>query len=407
MAKEFEAQRASRVTAEMEVSPMKYLEPFAAIGPRPTCSAQEKRAAFFVKDAMERLGLEVQEDRFNCNPRMFRPHMLLFLGVVAMGVLPVIFGAYRLGYVLAALGCLYARKLYLDLLHNKDTVLVDVLPKSPCRNVIGKIRAKGVMKNRIILLSHLDSAVCSPIFSEKMVKSLKTNILIDRILFVTLAALYAAAAATNIIWFYYGAVALSLYVVGSLLVLLYSEMFSPIAPGANDNGSGVAGVLAMAEQLSQHPLENTEVWCVALGAEEPGALGSRALWASHADELRKSYIINIDSVAAGGPRYVVNEGYTEEYKCDGEMIRILDEFAKAHPECGLTPMEFKGFGGYTDCTHLIRNGCRAITFCSTQPDGLIKNWHTMKDTIDNIEKDTYENVMKAVRHLVKSISQSA
>lgn len=383
--------------------PMKYLESVSEIGPRPTGSAKEKEASQFAKGVMESLGLEVLEERFQCNPSMFRPHILVFLLVIAMGALPMLLPNFFVGCFLAALGCYYARKLYTDLLHNRPISLMKPMPEKTCPNIIGKVMPRGKVKNRIVLLSHLDTAICSPIFSEKMVRSLRMNIMIDRILFSALAGLYLAAAILGNLIPYYIAVLLSLYVVGSLLVLLYSELFSPNSPGVNDNGSGISAVLAMAEGLKANPLENTEVWCVCLGAEESGALGSKALWEHHHEELKESYILNIDTVAVGKLRYLTNEGYTEEYPCDPEMVGILERLQEEQPKLGLTPLAFKGWGGYTDCTNLLQNGCRATTLVATESDGFIKNWHTMNDTLEGIQKDTYQKLMFTVDHLVREL----
>ena len=100
---------------------MKYLEPFSSLGPRPTCGENERKAADFARDTMEGLGINVHEERFQCNPSMFRKYILVFLFAVALGVLPIVAGS--LGYLLAALGCMYARKLYTDLVHNKTTII--------------------------------------------------------------------------------------------------------------------------------------------------------------------------------------------------------------------------------------------------------------------------------------------
>jgi len=385
--------------------PMAYLEGLTKIGPRPTCGEAEKKAASYAQESLRQLGFNPQEERFRCNPSMFRGYIFVFLFVVAMGALPPFLPFFGVGFFLAASGCFFARKIYTDIIHNKKTLIHRFFPQKPCRNIIAKLNAKGERKNRIIFLSHLDTALCSPIFSEKMVRSLKTNIKLDRILFVVLGALYLAAFLTGNQIFYYGAVLASLYVLGSLLVLLYSEMFSPTSPGVNDNASGVAGVLTLADYFSKNPLTHSEIWFVCLGAEESGTYGSKDLYAQHASELRDSYIINIDSVASGHPRFLVNEGYTEEYTCDPEMIAILENLRKSRPELHLEAMEFKGWGGYTDCTHLLQNGCRATTLVSTDAEGFIKNWHTLRDTMDGIEKDTFQHVLEIAVHLAKNLDQ--
>lgn len=55
-----------------------------------------------------------------------------------------------------------------------------------------------------------------------------------------------------------------------------SELAPEVAPGANDNATGVAAVLEAARVLKDVPLEAT-VWLVLTDAEEQGSLGSAAL----------------------------------------------------------------------------------------------------------------------------------
>lgn len=55
-----------------------------------------------------------------------------------------------------------------------------------------------------------------------------------------------------------------------------SEMRDTIAPGADDNASGVAAVLSAARILSQYRFK-ASIWFVAMGAEEQGSLGSAHL----------------------------------------------------------------------------------------------------------------------------------
>ncbi|MBF2037248.1 MAG: M28 family peptidase [Leptolyngbyaceae cyanobacterium T60_A2020_046] len=50
----------------------------------------------------------------------------------------------------------------------------------------------------------------------------------------------------------------------------------PGTPGADDNASGVAALLAIAHHFAQHPAR-LPVWCVAFDMEEYGLLGSQAL----------------------------------------------------------------------------------------------------------------------------------
>ena len=78
-------------------------------------------------------------------------------------------------------------------------------------------------------------------------------------------------------------------------------------PGANDNLSACALIVAMAEMLRDEPVEGLDVWLVSCGAEETLQDGVRGFMARHADELppQSTFFLVPDTVgspAAGDAR---------------------------------------------------------------------------------------------------------
>ncbi|MGB2926186.1 MAG: M20/M25/M40 family metallo-hydrolase [Limnothrix sp.] len=69
----------------------------------------------------------------------------------------------------------------------------------------------------------------------------------------------------------------------------------PGSPGANDNASGTAAMLALAERLKDHPLADW-VWFVAFDAEEAGLMGAKALIASLPYQATFWGMVNFDMV---------------------------------------------------------------------------------------------------------------
>ena len=57
------------------------------------------------------------------------------------------------------------------------------------------------------------------------------------------------------------------------MFLLVDIQLSRVVPGANDNASGVAVALSLAERLRDEPAEHLDVWVVLTGGEECGARG--------------------------------------------------------------------------------------------------------------------------------------
>ncbi len=76
-------------------------------------------------------------------------------------------------------------------------------------------------------------------------------------------------------------------------------------PGAVDNASGVAVVVAAARALAdQRPAAGRPVWVVLFNGEEQGLYGSRAFVERYREELSGAHVINVDMVAHSADRPV-------------------------------------------------------------------------------------------------------
>src|SRR5207247_4550166 len=102
---------------------------------------------------------------------------------------------------------------------------------------------------------------------------------------------------------------------------------SPTVAGANDNLSGVAALVALAEMLGERPVPGLRVLLVSCGAEETLQDGVRAFMERHRAELaaQSTWFVNLDPV--GSPHLAMLEGegpvWMEEYT--GAWLR--DELA--------------------------------------------------------------------------------
>ena len=83
--------------------------------------------------------------------------------------------------------------------------------------------------------------------------------------------------------------------------LLTDIELSDVVPGANDNASGVATVLSLAEELGANPPAHLDVWVLLTGAEECLQEGMRSFVRAHRRDLDRetTYFVNSTrSVAA-------------------------------------------------------------------------------------------------------------
>ena len=132
-------------------------------------------------------------------------------------------------------------------------------------------------------------------------------------------------------------------------------------PGINDNGSGSASLLELAEQLANHIPQNT-VRLAWWGAEESGLLGSSAYVASlsQAEKDRIALYLNFDMV--GSPNYIfmVYDGDTSSFPAPPGIpipagsVQIEDTFESFYTLRG-EPYDDTQFSGRSDYQAFILN----------------------------------------------------
>lgn len=111
------------------------------------------------------------------------------------------------------------------------------------------------------------------------------------------------------------------------------------APGANDNATGVAGLIEIARVLSQRQFRSSIIF-VAFSAEEVGRRGSKAFvdW-SRSQGLDIAGMINIDSIGNTNNRNGVVDESLRIFSCEEEAI-CRDDGLSRHMA---RSMEFLGF----------------------------------------------------------------
>jgi Zn-dependent M28 family amino/carboxypeptidase len=175
-------------------------------------------------------------------------------------------------------------------------------------------------------------------------------------------------------------------VVGAVGTALMADMWrSQTVPGANDNLSGVACLVALAELLSAEPTPGLRVLLVSCGAEETMQDGIRAFMARHASELERgrTTVLNYDTV--GSPHLIMVEGegpfWMEEYP--GPEYRDL--IARCAQENDI-PLE-RGFHARasTDSVIPARAGHPTATIGSLTAWRAAANYHLPTDVPANLD----------------------
>ncbi len=163
---------------------------------------------------------------------------------------------------------------------------------------------------------------------------------------------------------------------------------SPVVPGANDNLSGVAVLVALAESLRERPVEGVRVILASCGAEEVMQGGIYGFAERHLRGLdrERTWVLNFDSV--GSPELAMLEGEGElvmEDYFDRGLRDLCDRVAQRN---GI-PMR-RGMRARTSTDAVIpsRMGIATTCFVSLNRHKGLSNYHQPSDVPENLSYPT-------------------
>ncbi len=147
--------------------------------------------------------------------------------------------------------------------------------------------------------------------------------------------------------------------------------------GADDNASGVAGLLELAEKLvSENRLKRTVLF-VAFGAEEQGLLGSNYFCEHMPINYKKiTLMVNMDMIGRLDltEQVCVNTGFP-----DPALEELIADLGKSHP--GVNPVFPPNQPRNTDYVPFYDRLVSVASFTT----GIHKQYHTVDDTLDTID----------------------
>jgi uncharacterized membrane protein YhaH (DUF805 family) len=275
-------------------------------GPRPPGSAAERQAADHLEARLEALGREVDVEPFAVWPAWPLGYAINAIVAVLGGVLAISSPTAGTLVVLAAVVLTFP-----DLAGISPTTR-RLLGRSSSQNVVSW--GDRDLPGALVLVAHYDSG--------------PTRAWPLRPLFWALLALLACCVLRAgglegtllAVAQFVPTVALIVYV-----ALLLDIALSPAAPGENDNASGVAVVLRLAERLGQG-LEHFGVHLLFTGSQKAMAQGMRAFLKAHRAELASgdSAVVNVDRVGSGEINLTRKEGPLLTTRSHPQLTGMVD-----------------------------------------------------------------------------------
>jgi Zn-dependent M28 family amino/carboxypeptidase len=181
---------------------------------------------------------------------------------------------------------------------------------------------------------------------------------------------------------------------------------SETVPGANDNLSAVACLVALAQMLHDQPLAGLRVLLVSCGAEETLQDGIRAFVAHHRDELQpgRTSFVNLDTVGSSHLVMLEGEGpiWMEEYA--GPWLR--EELAACAQRLGVPLRRGYHARASTDSVIPSRAGYPIATLVSVADWGPPANYHLPSDIPSNLDYDSIAGAAAVTYELARVLAQA-
>jgi hypothetical protein len=154
------------------------------------------------------------------------------------------------------------------------------------------------------------------------------------------------------------------------IALLIDIALAPTRGGENDNASGVALALRLAERCGRQ-LEHFGVHVLFTGAQKAGSAGMRSFLRRHRSELgrERTVILNLDEVGSGAVRFTRREGPLLALRTHVQLVGLCDQIAEDGADeqaFGARPLVDRAGG---DAYAARTAGLPAITITCREPLG--------------------------------------
>ena len=369
---------------------------------RPSASEGERRAAEWLVAQFAELGAEARIEAEPAHGTYWWP---LGLGAMlgALGGIAALRGRRLLGTLLGAIG---AAGIADDFPPGKRR-LRRVLPKRTTYNVVceaGDLDAERT----IVLIAHHDSAHSGIVFHPQIPQIANRLGLIEK---TDTSPMLMAPVVGGPILAALGALTgwRPLAKLGVFLGLGSAATMAeigarPVVPGANDNGTAVVALLALAQRLREQPVEGVKVILLSVGAEESFSEGIKAFGERHFPELPRESTFFLCLETLGSPHLLVlrGEGFLKMHEYPARSLALMDGLA-AELDIPLFP-NLRLHNG-TDGLEPLAAGYESAVLASCTDLKQPANYHWWHDLAANVDYDTFADGVRLAEAAIRRLGK--
>ena len=394
------------------------IELLCSKGHRGSCTHEERWAAMEIHRLLEEIGLTPELQEF-MGHRTFGEKLAVHM-IPALVLSICAYMVRDLALLFSFLILLLAVSFSIESMWFVD-VASRIFPRRGSVNVLAREEKKDAEK-KILFVAHHDSQKKGQIFNPRLIELMKhrfsttSRVTPIHLTFLGIIGLMVTSSGFAVdlpgIWqdvhlLAHGALLVwGLLTTGLVLEWTLSRVY---VPGANDNASGVAVMVGLAEELSGKQqkagtYENVEFWYLSTGCEETGLGGALAFIQEHGERVRDipTSVLCLDGFGYGNLHYFTADGILLTRPYDSALINAAREVMTR--ESGSDrPFVCRVF---TDGLAFSLRGFPAITFGSLDEESLVKNYHWHTDIPEHVDYRSVAEAKGFLRSYVERITQS-
>lgn len=176
---------------------------------------------------------------------------------------------------------------------------------------------------------------------------------------------------------------------------------SQVVPGANDNLTAVAVLIALASRLQRQPLQGVRLLLLSTGSEESFMEGMQGFVRRHRHDLDSERTTVLCLECLGSPTLTLLEGEgmlrMRSYSDD-----VRQALAEAAESAGVPIMRGLRTVAATDALVALRRGLRAGTLASVAETKFPANYHWPSDTPENVDWETVKQAFAVTEQFVRA-----
>lgn len=391
----------------MRMKAWKYLEGLCQWPHRGSATEGERRAGDWIEEQMRAMGFQVERQEFS-SPRdcLYLLPLQSLIPLLLLGVIGLVGdgGGGWVDILLAGLGMAAIVPLLLEVLGSEREI--NIFPQHPSSNVMAYQEKGFEEKHTIIVSGHYDTQKGSYLFAPWFVDHTQTFFysVYGAIGLFLLALLLRPL----ISWMHYLLLPAVIWTGVSAAFLLVCQVKGRYTQGANDNGTGTALTMAIAEDYiahrDQYP-QGVQFLFLFTGCEEVGSRGMKHFLRTYAGELlpEKTDFLVLDNIGSGKVTYLLGEGMLKVIPYDPQLLGLAQRLQNEYPAG--TVLTQPNLLLPTDSLPVISKGYRSISFLGKDASGRLGNYHWHTDLLENVDREVVlfaeEFFLRYVRELAE------